>query len=96
MFNLGLLLANRLDPPDLDEARRWYLRAAQAGDADAMFNLGVLLEDRLDWPDLAEARRWYLRAAGAGHANAARRLSRLRVPEDKAGRSRRRRRNQAR
>jgi TPR repeat protein len=49
----------------------------------------------LDWPDLAEARRWYLRAAGAGHANAARRLSRLMVPEDKAGRSRRRRRNQA-
>jgi TPR repeat protein len=95
MFNLGNLLANRLDPPDLAEARRWYLRAAQAGDADAMFKLGVLLEDRLDWPDLAEARRWYLRAAGAGHANAARRLSRLRVPEDKGGRSRRRRRNQA-
>ena len=24
MNNLGILLADRVDPPDLDEARRWY------------------------------------------------------------------------
>lgn len=32
-FNLGVLLATRLDPPELKEARRWYTRAAKGGDA---------------------------------------------------------------
>jgi hypothetical protein len=31
MFNLGNLHANRLDPPDLVQARRWYQRAAESG-----------------------------------------------------------------
>jgi TPR repeat protein len=43
MINLGALLAERLDPPQHDEARAWWTRAAEAGDTGAMFNLGVLL-----------------------------------------------------
>ena len=31
MNNLGNLLANRVDPPELEEARGWYLKAADAG-----------------------------------------------------------------
>ena len=31
MNNLGLLLAKRMDPPELEEARGWYLKAADAG-----------------------------------------------------------------
>jgi TPR repeat protein len=42
-YNLGLLLADLLDPPDLEAARGWYERAAQAGDSqarDALRQLG--------------------------------------------------------
>jgi TPR repeat protein len=66
---LGFLLADQ-DPPQLDEARTWYERAAAAGDTGAMFHLGVLLADRLDPPQLDEARTWYERAAAAGHTGA--------------------------
>src|SRR5215469_17504293 len=69
-FNLGRLLATRLNPPDLAEARAWYTRAAEAGYSDAQFNLGVLLATRLAPPDLAEARVWWTRAAEAGDADA--------------------------
>jgi TPR repeat protein len=53
MFGLGVLYAERLDPPDLDAARRWFEQAAAAGQPDAMNNLGVLYADRLHPPDLA-------------------------------------------
>ncbi|SFU10833.1 tetratricopeptide repeat protein, partial [Arthrobacter sp. ov118] len=69
-FNLGVLLADRLDPPDLSEARRWYEQAAAAGHTGAAFNLGLLLADRLDPPDLEQARRWYGQAAAAGYTDA--------------------------
>ena len=69
-FNLGVLLADCLNPPDLAGARRWYTKAAEAGDADARFRLGGLLADRLDPPDLAVARRWWTLAAEAGDADA--------------------------
>ena len=69
-FNLGRLLATRVDPPHLAEARIWYTRAAEAGHDDAQFNLGVLLATRLDPPDLGEARAWWTRAAEAGDADA--------------------------
>jgi hypothetical protein len=36
MFNLGVLFASKLDPPQLDEARTWYERAADAGHTGAM------------------------------------------------------------
>ena len=52
-FSLGVLLADRLDPPDLAGARTWLTRAAEAGDTGAQSSLGVLLADGLDPPDLA-------------------------------------------
>jgi hypothetical protein len=70
MHNLGLLLATRLDPPDLDQARHWYEQAAAGGDTDAMHNLGYLLATRLDPPDLDQARHWWQLAAAAGQSNA--------------------------
>gem|GEM_PF-3545559 len=63
-------LETKIDPPDLDGARDWYQRAADAGNTDAMNNYGVLLATRLDPPDLAGARDWYQRAADAGNTDA--------------------------
>jgi TPR repeat protein len=77
--NLGNLLADQLDPPDLAAARRWYEKAAEAGHTGAMYNLGVLLADRLDPPDLAAARRWYEKAAEAGDTGAKRNLRLLKI-----------------
>ena len=69
-YNLGVLLATLLDPPDLGEARRWWTAAAEAGHIDAQTNLGILLATKLDPPDLGEARRWLTAAAEAGHTDA--------------------------
>ncbi|GAA1789832.1 hypothetical protein GCM10009712_41500 [Pseudarthrobacter sulfonivorans] len=70
MLNLGILLEDQLDPPDLGQARRWYEQAATAGHTGAMLNLGNLLADQLDPPELEEARRWYEQAATAGNTGA--------------------------
>ena len=65
-FNLGSLLADWFEPPELEEARHWYTAAAEAGNTRAQVNLGYLLSERADYPaDLAEARRWYTVAAEA-------------------------------
>ena len=69
-YNRGILLADRLDPPDLDGARAWYTRAAKAGHTAAQFSLGVLLAEKLDPPDLDEARTWLTRAAEADNPEA--------------------------
>ena len=66
MFNLGYLLEDRVDPPELDQARDWYQKAAEAGNTYAMFNLGNLLKDN----DPGQAYRWYEKAAEAGRADA--------------------------
>jgi TPR repeat protein len=67
MRNLGWLLAE-LDPPELDQARRWLEQAAAAGDTDAMYSLGLLLTE-LDPPELDRARYWYEQAvAGTDEA----------------------------
>jgi TPR repeat protein len=50
MYNLGVLLANQWDPPQLDQARIWWEKAADAGVTKAMYNLGALLADRWDPP----------------------------------------------
>jgi TPR repeat protein len=34
-FNLGFLLEQELNPPDLPRARMWYTRAAEAGHSGA-------------------------------------------------------------
>ena len=67
MVNLGNLLADQLDPPELEEARGWYLKAATPATGREMVNLGYLLADQLDPPELEEARGWYLKAADAGN-----------------------------
>jgi TPR repeat protein len=59
-----------MDPPELDQARGWYQKAAEAGHTSAMYGLGVLLEDRMDPPELDQARGWYQKAAEAGHTSA--------------------------
>ena len=60
----------RLDPPDLNAARRWLERAVEAGYRDAMFNLGVLYAELMDPPDLIAACGWFERAAKAGDSDA--------------------------
>ncbi len=69
MANLGYLLMDRLYPPDLDGARKWYTKAARAGHTGAMINLGNLLKI-LDPPDLDGARKWWIKAADAGDTGA--------------------------
>jgi TPR repeat protein len=65
-----------MEPPDLDAARRWFERAADAGNSDAMNNLGVLHEQHWE-PDLDAARHWWERSADAGNAHAMYNLGRL-------------------
>ena len=42
-YHLGVLLATRLDPPDLDVGRLWYQMASDAGNNEAINLLGNLL-----------------------------------------------------
>jgi TPR repeat protein len=69
MFNLGVLLHDSAPA----RARRWYERAAHAGDTSAMNNLGVLLKDT----DPDQARDWWQRAAQAGDPDAMNNLGAL-------------------
>ena len=62
-FNLGVLPRNQ-DPPDLDNARQWFQRAAEAGITIAMTYLAELLMNQ-DPPDLDGARQWWERLASA-------------------------------
>ena len=70
MFTLGVLLSQRVDPPELEQARGWYQKAAEAGNTFAMFALGYLLADRVDPPELKQARGWYWMAAVSGNTDA--------------------------
>jgi len=56
---------------NLDEAAKWYDRAAQAGVVPAIFRLGTLYEKGLSVKkDLDIARRYYMQAAERGNAKA--------------------------
>jgi len=68
----GYQYSNETDPPDLDAARGWYERAANAGHVDAMYSL--MLHEASTPPVLDAALHWYERAADAGHAAAMNRL----------------------
>jgi hypothetical protein len=59
MYNLGVLLANQWDPPQLDQARTWWEKAADAETTSAMYNLSLLQANRWDPPQLDQARTWY-------------------------------------
>ena len=57
--------------PNLDEAAKWYDRAAQAGVVPAIFRLGTLYEKGLSVKkDVDIARRYYMQAAERGNAKA--------------------------
>ncbi|MCK1638107.1 SEL1-like repeat protein [Bradyrhizobium sp. 157] len=57
--------------PNLDEAAKWYDRAAQAGVVPALFRLGTFYEKGMSVKkDLDIARRYYLQAAERGSAKA--------------------------
>ena len=55
---------------DLDEARRWYARAASKGDINSEYNLGCFyFLGRGVAVDLDEAKRWFSRAVAHGDEN---------------------------
>src|ERR1700744_6383658 len=56
---------------NLEEAAKWYDRAAQAGVVPALFRLGTLYEKGMGvTKDAATAQRYYLQAADRGNAKA--------------------------
>ena len=58
-------------PKDLAEAIKWYRKAAEAGNDDAMRAIGWRYEHGEGLPqDYAEARKWMQRAADAGNEDA--------------------------
>ncbi len=58
-------------PVNLDEAAKWYDRAAEAGVIPAVFRLGTFYEKGLSVKkDIDIARRYYLQAAERGNAKA--------------------------
>ena len=80
--------------PSLDEAAKWYDRAAQAGVVPAIFRLGTLYEKGLSVKkDVDIARRYYMQAAERGNAKAMHNLAVLdadgggRAPTTRARRS---------
>ena len=62
-----------------DEQFEWYVKAADAGDSEAMFNLGDLYETGNDVveQDYDEAMKWYIKACANGYEPAAERITRL-------------------
>ena len=69
---LGVPVAAYADvavPQTYGAAMRWYLRAAEDGNAQAQFLLAQRYERGVDGPaDKARAAKWYARAAAQGHA----------------------------
>ena len=58
-------------PQNLEEAAKWYDRAAQAGIIPAVFRLGTLYEKGMGvTKDVITARRYYVQAAERGNAKA--------------------------
>jgi TPR repeat protein/predicted Ser/Thr protein kinase len=81
MARLGHLYQHGLGgPADEASARTWYLRSAEAGNADAMFALARFLQKR----EPTEALRWFRSASEAG-APIAQRTFALRLLEGFAG-----------
>ncbi len=58
-------------PQDDAEAVKWYRKAAEQGDADALCNLGLMHYHGRGVPqDFAETMKWYRLAAEQGFAEA--------------------------
>jgi TPR repeat protein len=81
MFDLGLLydLPEKRDAPfDLERARHWYEKAAEAGHAWAQFALGNMHEKAHGTPrNQLAARKWYAASAEQGVAEAQMHLARM-------------------
>jgi localization factor PodJL len=71
-YEIGMRFAEGKGVPvNLDEAAKWYDRAANAGVVPAIFRLGTFYEKGLAvTKDVDIARRYYLMAAERGHAKA--------------------------
>ncbi|HEY0329169.1 MAG TPA: hypothetical protein VGC77_08710 [Rhodopseudomonas sp.] len=71
-YEIGVRYAEgKTVPVNLDEAAKWYERAAQAGIVPAIFRIGTLYEKGLSVKrDLGAARRYYILAAERGNAKA--------------------------
>jgi localization factor PodJL len=71
-YEIGLRFAEGKGlPPSLEEAAKWYDRAAQTGLVPAVFRLGTFYEKGLGVKrDLDLAHRYYLQAAERGNAKA--------------------------
>ena len=68
MHNLAVALAEGTGTKkDMNEAARWFSKAASLGLADSEFNLAVLYERGLGVPQsLLDAYKWYAIAAAQG------------------------------
>ena len=63
---------------DLEEAIKWWRKAADQGDANAQFNLGWAYSNGEGVAkDSEEAAEWFRKAAEQGHAGAQRALKKL-------------------
>jgi TPR repeat protein len=58
-------------PQDYAEARKWWRKAAEQGEAQAQYSLGIMYNQGKGVPqDYVEAVKWYRKAAEQGLANA--------------------------
>ncbi len=57
-------------PEDVDEALKWYLRAAERGHARAMADVGMVYHFNTARRDYLKAFEWYSKSAAAGNAMA--------------------------
>ncbi|KAK1685986.1 hypothetical protein QYE76_046834 [Lolium multiflorum] len=70
MCNLGVSYLEA-DPPEAEEAVRWFYPAASAGNVHAQYNLGLCLQNGKGIKrNQREAAKWYLRAAEGGNVRA--------------------------
>ncbi|XP_047079634.1 F-box protein At1g70590-like [Lolium rigidum] len=70
MCNLGVSYLEA-DPPEADEAVRWFYPATSAGNVRAQYNLGLCLQNGKGIKrNQREAAKWYLRAAEGGNVRA--------------------------
>ncbi|MEU1203688.1 tetratricopeptide repeat protein [Nocardia sp. NPDC005825] len=73
MYELGVL-SETADPPDYPAARRWFEKAAAAGESAASFRLGSLLSEKVKPRDYDAAVSWYEKAADSGTPEAMHKL----------------------
>ena len=65
-------------PKDMEEAAKWFRKAAENGDAESQFYLGLLFEHGDGVPqDLEEAARYYSLSGDQGYTEGQRGLQRI-------------------